>query len=215
MHAHLPQAVEQLAHPGGVGIGHVDNDGLFALLRGIGGKQAAKVDQLVIGMGGQHQQIRLFRRGLPYLHPGGQIPLPQHEQLIDDELLSLVKACPQPEMRGAAKLHDGMHIGCAAGNQRNPFVVYLRFHAPFIGHDGEAHIEETGGRGVAGGTFDPGFPALAAGPTGGILAVVQARNVAAAGGADLAVSGNVLRLRGGAAYGRDQQQRRKKQQTPK
>ena len=140
-HAHVPQAVEQLAAAGGVGIGHAGNNDIVAAFYGIGWNRAAEEQQLVARMRGEQKQIRLVRRRLPALHPVGQLAFREEEDLVDLHLRLLASGVNQAEVRLAAEGNERVMVVRTSFEKRLPLAADILFNRPAVRHFAEADVE--------------------------------------------------------------------------
>ena len=78
----------------------------------------------------QNQQIRLFRRRLPALHPVRKLALAEYKDLVDLQPRCDARILDQTEMRLSINLHQRMIVVAAPLDDRLPFAVYLFFDCP-------------------------------------------------------------------------------------
>ena len=107
--AHRPQPVEGLLTAGSAAVRHVDHHRGPVLGHGIVGNRAAEEEQLVILMGGDHHQLRLFHRGIPDMHIFRQLTRAEHAQLGDGLIrrVQLQKDVPRLRQQVDAGLNAG------------------------------------------------------------------------------------------------------------
>ena len=78
----------------------------------------------------QNQQIRLFRRRLPSLHPVRKLSLSEYKDLVDFQPRRDARILDQTKMRLSAELNQRMVIVSAALGNRLPLAVRLFLNRP-------------------------------------------------------------------------------------
>ena len=173
-----PKPVQRLASAGRIAPGKIGHHDPLPLFRRVGRNRAAQEDQLIVRMRGEEQNIRLFLRRFPSLHPVRDFSLPEYKHLVEADLLAFLSRGEDadglfPVQRVEGMLEPGLPL-----RQGHPVLLLLlrglrvfSQHLDFIAfrHLPPAEIQPVHRRFGADG--DPGIPNLVALPVGGILPV--------------------------------------------
>ena len=215
-HAHVPQTVEQLGGAGGVGAGVISHHHIALTLGGVGGNRAAEEDQLIVRVGGDEHELRLFAGGLPVLHPVRLVTHAQDEELVQVQLVLLAGGDAQTHIAaGLGQGHPGMQI-CRALHSGLPLLAVLGdLHLPGFGQVAEAGINAADQLILGGGDRNGGVLGLVGLPIRGVLLIGHLGVlILAGGGLELALVGDVCRLDSQRAGCAQHQQRRQQRNEP-
>ena len=207
-----PQAVEQLEPAVGRRRDEVRHlHGESALARVVGDR-AAHEEDLVVRVGGDEQQVGLFQRGLPLLHPVGRLALAEDVRLREDEPVAVALRAHDDFCRALGQLCvAGQVIRVAGGDGRIGAVRAARLHLERARAVVELNIHAADGLALRRGDFKPCAAAAGRGPARPVIAIRQTPKRRGAGRAHRALRRDLLRrLRAGQA--RPQQQRAHEQQ---
>ena len=161
-------------------------------------------------MGGDHQQIGLFRGGLPNLHEGGLISGAECENFVHDQLALLFCLGFHPERFFPVRQHHVlMGVGPRAFIDRFPFPAALGLQFPGDqGFVGKADVQAVNGAVLGGGQLHVRGLLLIAHVGGAVVPVVHPGQLELARRrGEFALIGDVLRfLRKGSCAAQQQEQ---------
>ena len=130
-----PQPVQQLRPAGGGALGNPGRHHLLSPLRAVIGNHGPEENILIVRVGHHHQQVRLFRRGLPHLHLRRPLPGGIHPQLMDAQGRRHLVVGGDAELRHVLQGGPGGQVVLLVLRNHGPFPAALHLDTP-VGLDG-------------------------------------------------------------------------------